>query len=254
MTIQNEWWQTFYSGHYVDFHQEAVSKKQTAEEVDFMLKLLQLPPKASVLDLGCGEGRHTIEMAKRGYRMTAVDVTEPLLDIARANAAKQALDIDFEQRDMRSLPWENTFNAAYCVWGSFGVFDEKGNLDLLKSIAQVLIPDGRLIIENHSMETILMNFQTTHTWQLIENNLFRLEERYFDHTTSRLESTWIFVDQSSGQTEKQALSMRIYTYHELCQLLQSAGFDNFAGYDTISGKPFALGAQRLTLIATKSEL
>jgi len=219
-----------------------------------MLKLFQLPPEAAVLDLGCGEGRHAIEMAKRGYRMTGIDLTEPLLDIARANAAKQQVDIQFERHDMRSLPWENAFDAAYCVWGSFGVFDEQGNYDLLKAVHHALKSGGRLIIENHSLETLLLNFQSANTWHSIGDSLLHLEERHFDHTTSRLESTWIFVDKSSGQIEQDALSMRIYTYFELCRLLESAGFSHFSGYNTISGKPFTLGAERLTLLATKDDL
>ena len=254
MPYHAEWWQTFYSGHYVDFHRDAVSKKPTAEEVDFMLRLFQLPAEATVLDLGCGEGRHAIEMAKRGCRVTAVDVTEPLLDIARTNAAKQQVDVQFEQHDMRNLPWEDHFDAAYCVWGSFGIFDEQGNRDLLRSTHHALKPGGRLIIENHSLETLLPRFQTANTWRAIGDSLLHLEERHFDHATSRLESAWIFVDQTTGQIEKDALSMRIYTYYELCRLLESAGFDQFAGYDTITGEPFRLGAARLTLLSTKREL
>lgn len=254
MPYRSEWWQTFYSGHYVDFHREAVSMKPTAEEVDFMLKLLQLPSDAKLLDLGCGEGRHAIEIAKRGYQVTGIDVTEPLLEIARANAAKQQVDIQFEKRDMRSLPWENSFDAAYCVWGSFGIFDEQGNYDLLSSTYDALKPGGHLLIENHSLETMLLNSQTANTWHSIGDSLLHLEERHFDHTTSRLESTWIFIEQATGQIEREALSMRIYTYRELCHLLERAGFDHFAGYDTITGKPFNLGARRLTLFSTKPEL
>jgi len=219
-----------------------------------MLELFQLPPDAKVLDLGCGEGRHAIEMAKCGCRVTAVDLSEPLLDIARVNAAQQQVDIQFEQQDMRSLPWENAFDAAYCVWGSFGVFDEQGNHDLLKSVHHALKSGGRLIIENHILETLLLNFQTANTWHSIGESLLHLEERHFDHTTSRLESTWIFVDQSTGQIEQEALSMRIYTYVELCRLLESTGFNDFAGYDTINGKPFSFGAERLTLLSTKRDL
>ena len=254
MPYRSEWWQKFYSGHYVDFHREAVINKPTAQEVDFMLHLLQLPPEAKVLDLGCGEGRHALEMAKRGYRVTGVDITEPLLDIARANAAQQQVEVQFEQHDMRSLPWENSFDAAYCVWGSFGVFDEQGNSDLLKAVYHVLKSGGRLLIENHSLETLLLNFEIGNRWHTIGELLLHLEERRFDPTTSRLEDNWIFIDQSTGQIEREALSMRIYSYIELCHLLESAGFGLFAGYDTISGKPFRLGAQRLTLLSTKREL
>lgn len=103
----------------------------------------------------------------------------------------------------------------------------------------------------YSIETLLLNFQTTNTWHRVESHLLRLEERHFDPATSRLESTWIFVDEATGKIEKDALSMRIYTYRELCDALQRVGFQDFAGYDTVSGQPFALGAQRLTLIATK---
>jgi len=250
MPYQNDWWQTFYSGHYIDFHLEIVNKKKTPDEVDFMLKLLQPPPEAKILDLGCGEGRHAIEMAKRGYQVTGVDVTESLLNTARRTANDQSLNVNFEQRDMRDLPWEATFDLAYCVWGSFGIFDEQGNYDLLSAIYKVLKPGGRILIENHSIETLLLNFQTNF-WHPIGDDLLHLEMRNFDHKTSRLESRWMFVHKSTGQIENETMSMRIYTYHELCQLLQSVGFDNCSGYDTVSGAPFTFGAQRLTLIATK---
>lgn len=252
MPYQNDWWQTFYSGHYVDFHLEAVSAKQTAREVDFMLKVLDLPDGANVLDLGCGEGRHALEMAKRGYWMTAVDATAPLLQVARSNAREQGLDIQFKHQDMRILPWNNHFDAAYCVWGSFGLFDEQGNYDLLQAVYQVLRPGGRILIENHSIETLLPNFRDNF-WHPVGDDLLRLEQRYFDHKSSRLESNWMFIRRSTGKIEQAALSMRIYTYYELCKLLEQAGFINFAAYDTLTAEPFHAGAHRLTLLATKAE-
>jgi SAM-dependent methyltransferase len=252
MRPQSEWWHQFYSGHYVDFHRDAVSRKNTPAEVDLMVSLLQPPPRARVLDLGCGEGRHSIALASRGYQVTGIDVTPAFLELARQESARRGLTVTFEQRDMRDLPWESDFDDACCVWGSFGLFDEAGNRDLVRAVYLALKPGGRFLIENHILETLLPYFPENR-WQRLGDSLIQLEARHFDPLTSRLESTWTFVDTASGKIETNAFSMRIYTYRELCALLEETGFGSLQGYDTLSGKPFAFGAQRLSLLALKPQ-
>ncbi len=151
---------------------------------------------------------------------------------------------------MRDLPWKSVFDAAYCVWGSFGLFDEAGNRELVQAVFQALKPGGRFLLENHSLETLLPRFWRN-GWSRVGDSLIRLEERRFDHVTSRLESSWQYIHLPDGSFERETMSMRIYTYHELCELLRAAGFQRFEGYDTVTGAPFAFGAERLTLVATK---
>ncbi len=74
MAAQNDWWHSFYTGSYVDYHRDLLKGKQTPVEVDQMVKLLSLSPQAHVLDLGCGEGSHAIEFATRGFDVTGIDI------------------------------------------------------------------------------------------------------------------------------------------------------------------------------------
>ena len=250
MTVPHDWWNSFYAGSYQAFHAEAIKSKDTPAEVDQFVKLLRVSSPAAVLDLGCGEGRHAIEFASRGYQVTAVDITVPMLETARREAERRKVTVNFEQRDMRDLPWKSRFDAAYCVWGSFGVFDESGNWELVRAVFETLKPGGSILIENHSVETLLFRIRAN-SWQQLGDNLIRLEKQEFDLRTSRLINRWSFVHFPGGSLETYNMSMRIYTFHELSDLLTSVGFEQVEGYDTRTGRPFSLGAERLTLVASK---
>ena len=80
-------------------------------------------------------------------------------------------------------------------------------------------------------------------------DLLALEERGYDHVTSRVESQWTFV--RGGQTEKKRLSLRLYTYRELIGLLEQAGFGNHQAYGSLDWEPFGLGSTWLYLVTTK---
>jgi SAM-dependent methyltransferase len=247
MTAQAEWWKNFFSGLWLDVQRQARTQEQTRAEADLIEKLLQLTPQAKVLDVPCGEGRLSLELALRGYQVTGVDLTLPLLDDARRKASEQQLAVMWEHRDMRDLPWQEEFAGAFCFWGSFGYFDDNGNMDFLKAVFRVLKPGARFLIDTPVVETILPRFRG-HDWSRMGEALI-LEERRYDHVQSRVDVDWTLVHE--GKVEKKSTSIRMYTYRELCQLFAQVGFANCEGYDTSSQQPFNFGSQRLGLVATK---
>ena len=83
MTSNNKW-QTFFDGHAPDY-MDNVFTKNTLAEVDFLIDVLALAPGAGILDVGCGTGRHSVELARRGYRMTGVDISAGMLAQAKKN-------------------------------------------------------------------------------------------------------------------------------------------------------------------------
>src|SRR5215472_10930156 len=95
-----------------------------AREVDQFLRLIDLGAGASVLDLCCGPGRHALELARRGYRVTAVDRTEAFLARAQATARKEGLTIDLVHSDMRDFRRATSFDATLNLFTSFGYFDD----------------------------------------------------------------------------------------------------------------------------------
>jgi len=252
MSNQTAWWREFFSGPALDFVQNSRDEEQTQEEAGFVQQALGLPLDSRILDVPCGGGRLSLELSSRGYRVTGVDISLPLLEAARVKADVQRLTIEWGHRDMRDLPWPGKFDGAVCFWSSFGYFDEQGNADFLKAVSNALKPGARFLLDTPLIETRLpeMEAEAKVWWQA--GDLLALEHRRFDHVNSRVESEWTFVHQ--GQIERKSLSLRLYTYRELCSLLDQAGFGNHLAYGTLDLEPFALGSTWLYLVTTKLEV
>jgi len=248
MSMQTEWWERFFTGSWLDLVRPVkTDDEKTRAEADFIEKVLQFTPQAEVLDVPCGKGRHSLELASRGYQVTGVDVTLSFLDDARRKATERQLKIVWEHRDMRDLPWQEAFDGAFCFGGSFGYFDEEGNAEFLKAVARALKPGARFLVDAHVAETLLPRYQERDWGQV--RDMLMLQERCYDYVHSRVDAEWTLVKE--GKVQKQTSSIRIYTYRELCQLLEEVGFANCEGYGSLSQKPFKLGSRRLYLVATK---
>jgi cyclopropane fatty-acyl-phospholipid synthase-like methyltransferase len=245
---QKEWWEGFFSGLWLDVQGETKTEEQTRIEADFIQNVLQLAPQSKVLDVPCGEGRHSIELAARGCQVTGVDITLPFLNEAQHQAKEQQLEVAWEHRDMRDLPWEEEFDGVFCFWGSFGYFEDKGNADFLKAVSRVLKPRAKFLLDTHVTETLLPKLSQERGWRRVGNTLV-LEERHYDHVCGRTKTEWTLVQ--DGKTFEKSTSIRLYTYRELCQLLEGLGFADPEGYGSLSGEPFQLGSPRLYLVVTK---
>ena len=130
---------------FVNFSREA--PEQTLREVEFIERSLELPAGAKVLDVGCGYGRHAIELVSRGLNITGLDLSLPLLIRAADEAQRRALSVNFVHADMREMVFEDQFDGAYSMLTSFGYFDEEANLRVLEGIARALRPGGRFLLD-----------------------------------------------------------------------------------------------------------
>ena len=146
-------WQRF-------FHREAAGyldyefTKNTDAEVSFMEKELAPEPDARFLDVGCGVGRHSIELGRRGYRVVGIDLSPDMLRIARSAAEEAGVtdSVRFVEGDASSTRLEETFDRAICMCeGAFsllGAEDETGPFHrrILANIHGMLAPGGRLLL------------------------------------------------------------------------------------------------------------
>ncbi len=246
--MRDHWWDTFFiSDLWLEVQRNAWSDEDTRTQAERIEQLTQLKPPARVLDVPCGEGRLSIELAQLGYAVTGVDVTQPLIEIGQRKAHKLQLEVTFKQGDMRELPWESSFDAVICYWGSFGYFDELGNAKFLQAVLRALKPGGRLLIDTHTAETLFPRYQER-GWRQVGEVLV-LEDRQWDHLKGRINVSWTFV--SEGQIDRRFSSIRVYTYRELTRLLKTTGFSEYVGYSSLEGEPFRIGASRLVIVATK---
>ena len=248
---QPEWWREFFSGAALDFVRQARDETDTAAEADFIQEALGLPLGSRILDVPCGGGRLALELSDRGYRVTGVDISAPLLGSAQEQAEARGLSIDWHKGDMRQLPWAQEFDGALCFWNSFGYFDEPGNADFLGAVAQTLKPGAPFLLDTPLLETRLPEMEAQErVWWLV-GDMLALEDRSFDHVSSRVRSEWTFV--RGGEVERKSLSLRLYTYRELAGLLEGAGFGGHRAYGSLDWEPFELGAPWLYLVTTKQE-
>lgn len=245
---QKAWWEGFFSYLWLNVQRDSKGGEQTRLEADFIQNVLQLGPRSKVLDVPCGNGRHSIELATRGYRVTGVDITQDFLDDAQSKAAEQKLEIAWERRDMRELPWQGEFDGAFCFWGSFGYFDDNGNADFLRAVCGVLKAGARLLLDTHVTETLLPKLFHERGWKQVGDTIV-LEDREYDHVLGRTNTEWILL--RDGEVFKKSTSIRLYSYRELCTLLKHNGFADFEGYGSLNSDAFKLGSPRLYLVATK---
>src|SRR5262249_34325635 len=143
MPPAQEWSSNFFDGLVVESLRRLTNDAQTQAEADYLLRMLQPTGGSHILDVPCGNGRLSVALARRGYRLPAPALSPAPLDAARRAAV--GLPATFEQCDMRDLPWSAAFDHAFCFGNSFAYFDDAGNLAFLQAVNAALKPGGRFV-------------------------------------------------------------------------------------------------------------
>ena len=216
------------------------SLEDADHQVDLIVRATGLHPRMRVLDVPCGTGRIAKRLVGRGFDVVGVDVTDRFLDEARGAG------LTVERADMRQVPFEDAFDVAICMWGSFGYFDDDGNLAQARAACRALKPGGRYLIDTLCAEALLPVFRERDWFEAAET--FVLEHRTYVVGTGRVETRWTFL--RGAERQEQTTSVRIYTLPELTGLLREAGFSAFSAFDDELA-PFDLGSRRLWLVATR---
>lgn len=203
-----------------------------------------------VLDLCCGFGRITLELARRGFSPVGVDITEAYLETARSDAAYENLDIEFVRSDVRCFKRPAAFDLAVNLYVSFGYFDKAEDDRLFARNAwDSLKPGGTFIIETLGKETAVRDFVES---EWFERAGFMVLTEYAPlDSWSLLRNRWILIDKKNGRRIEKTFNQRLYAASELRQLLFDAGFSRVEIYGGWDESAYDRRAQGLIAVGRK---
>lgn len=244
------WWQTYFGDLYLRLFATRATPEGTDQEVAGVLALLDPRPGARILDLGCGQGRHAVILARLGYRVAGLDRSPLLLGRAQETAREATGQAAWVLGDMRSLPFAPRFDACLSMCTSFGYFDDEAeNEEVLRQIHGVLRPGGALFLDlsNRDRRTQEgdLDFTTSHR----HGEATVLEETHFDPATGRSTTTYTWLE--GGQAESITHSVRSYTAPEISAMLWRAGLEPLALYGDVDGSSYTAESKRLIVVARK---
>jgi 2-polyprenyl-3-methyl-5-hydroxy-6-metoxy-1,4-benzoquinol methylase len=221
---KKQWYEALFENYGETYGKENFTRG-TLGECDFIANELGFDRSLKILDVGCGTGRHSIELTKRGYRVTGIDLSESMLGVARKNTAEAGLTIDFLRHDARDLPFHNEFNVVIMLCeGGFPLMEtDEMNYDILRNVTNALTSPGKLIFTclnglfplYHSVEQFCaagsMEGNATYRSNTFDLMTFR------DHNLTE-------VTDDLGNKKTLECNERYYVPSEISWLLKSLGY------------------------------
>lgn len=225
----------------------------TRDQVDFLVERLELTPGMHVLDLACGHGLHAVELARRGFQVTGLDLSEPALAHARGAAKEAGVEVDWVQADMRAVPFSDRFDAVVNLFTAFGYFeDEAEDEGVLREVAKALKPGGLFLVDTVNLLWLAQSFVPASVRELDDGSVL-VENREYDVLSGRTSSRILLVE-SDGQRVEYAYNVRIYSYTELAAMLRRTGLAPEQAWGDWTGVELGFEGRRMIVRARKSPL
>jgi SAM-dependent methyltransferase len=250
--VPSDWYDGFFdTGDWLDTVASGIPAERTALEAAFLVDRLELEPPARILDLACGHGRIALELARRGFRVTGLDLSAASLERARAAAAAEGLEVEWVRADMREIPAGTAFDGIVNVFTAFGYFDdERENQRVLEGVARALPPGGRFLIDTINLLGLAGRWLPRH-WRDHDGTLL-LEEHGYDVLHGRNQARWTFL-RPDGSRGELVHSLRTYAPHELATMLERAGLRVTGSWGDFEGAELGIDTWRLILLAEKQD-
>ena len=243
----SEWFEVWFNTEeYLEVYQHR-NEADAKELVQLILKNVSLDRNASVLDLACGAGRHSILFAKRGFKVTAVDLSDNLLRVAKKSTEKNKVNIDFLKSDLRQFAFCKSFDLIVNLFTSFGYFEcDAENLKLFETVNKYLAPSGYFVLDY---------FNKT----FIENNLVKESRDNFRQISlvqkRHIEKNRVIKDiyiNRNGTTARYKESVRMFSREELISAIEKAGLKIRNVFGGFKAEEFdEMNSQRIIIIAQK---
>jgi SAM-dependent methyltransferase len=241
-----ESWDAFFSEFYLRAYAHDEADAQAEVQALAAARLAGTPEQGDVLDAPCGFGRHSIPLARAGYRVTGADRAAPLIEEARRRSLGERWP-KWAIADYRELPVpDDSFDLVINLFSSLGYLGDEQDARALAEFRRVLRPGGRLVIETMHRDGLVSNW-SEQDWHLVGEGKLLLEQRTFDPAGGVAQMTQTLVP-SNGARESRTISLRVYSATELLAMLDRAGFGDARCHGDLDGAPFGT-TTRLVIVA-----
>jgi len=240
----------FFQGYYKDIWRQIFPEKTSQAEVDYIIEEGRLTPGSSVLDMMCGYGRHSLELARRGMHVTSVDNLPDYTDEIKKTAEKENLSVEIICSDILQVSLNQQYDAVICMGNSLQFFNEQDTLRLLTAISKHIKPGGLFLINSWSVSEIITKHFRDKSWGRFGSLLFLTECKILFRPT-RMETTSIIITDSGDREEKKAVDF-IFSLAEIETMLKKSGFHVKEFYSLPGKKQFSIGDQRVYIAAEKN--
>lgn len=250
-TSEADWWTTYFDDVFLRIYRPLKDETRTAIEVDAVCELLGLEESARILDVGCGWGRHSLELARMGFKVTGLDYSGRMLEEAERSAAAAALDVRWVRGDMREMGFADEFDAVVSMFSSLGYFaTDEEDVAVLRGMRDAVVPGGLLLLETMHRDMIAREFAERDWWETPEGVLVRVE-RNFDAVAGISHEILRWRD-VAGAAGAKPHSIRIRSATEWAAILEDSGWrarEWVGGWDL---EPFTHLSERLIVVAERA--
>ena len=255
--LPTDWWRTLFNSLYLKTDGDVVENPEnTRQEVDMVIRLAALEPNDRILDLCCGQGRHSLELARRGFaNVMGIDRSRYLIRQARKRARAEGLKVAFHEGDARKLRGsKSSFHCVMLLGNSFGYFEQQADDEaVLKNILQLLARQGILILDVVDGEWMREHFEAR-SWEWIDGDHFVCRERALTKDGRRIVTREVITHAEKGVIADPFYAERLYTGEQLVGLLEKVGYEMVRMQDALQtastrGQDLGMMAHRLILTA-----
>jgi 2-polyprenyl-3-methyl-5-hydroxy-6-metoxy-1,4-benzoquinol methylase len=240
---------SFFDGYYKEIWRHVFPEKTTIAEADFIIKDAQLVAGSHVLDLMCGYGRHSLELAKRGINVSAVDNLPDYINEITQKAVAENLPLECICADVIEMKIEKEYDAVICMGNSLQFFNAEDLQNLLVNISAHLKPGGRFYINTWTIAEIALQNIKENVSSHIGGMTLQSECTVLSHPTRIVVKSTIINEK--GDREVKTGIDYIYSIAEMDVLLKEAGFQLKEIYSIPGRKPFTVGEPRAYIVAEK---
>ena len=242
----SEWWRSWFGPGYLALYDDYLAER-TPVEIDRLEALLALRPPLRILDLPCGQGRHAIELARRGYDVTGVDLSPFLLKVAEERARADGIGLHWLEGDMRQPIAGERFDVVLNLFTSLGYFaDEADDRKVVGAAAAMLVPGGRFLLEVINGERLMARFQEREWFTVGQAAV--VERRSLDRTARRMVVERTVT--TPNDTEVNLHAIRLYDGRDVSGIMRRAGFGRVDLYGDWSGEPLTPDSLRVLAVGT----